>query len=82
MSFLASGWRARREKLSGALRGFVLFFGAAFLFAQVERLMCRDTVSVSWTGQLYDCDFNQQLGLELPNTGEELPQMGYPNERI
>ena len=27
--------------------------------------MCRDTVSVSWDGSLYDCDFNQQLALGL-----------------
>ena len=27
-------------------------------------VMCRDTISVSWDGTLYDCDFNQML--ELP----------------
>ncbi len=26
-------------------------------------LMCRSTVSVDWQGHLYDCDFNQMLGL-------------------
>jgi hypothetical protein len=25
--------------------------------------MCRDLISVDWRGDLYDCDFNQQLGL-------------------
>ena len=25
--------------------------------------MCRSLVSVDWQGYLYDCDFNQQLGL-------------------
>jgi radical SAM/Cys-rich protein len=28
-------------------------------------VMCRDTVSVGWDGALYDCDFNQMLGLKL-----------------
>ncbi|KAG7348108.1 radical SAM/Cys-rich domain protein [Nitzschia inconspicua] len=28
----------------------------------VPQLMCLDTVSVSWDGRIYDCDFNQQLG--------------------
>ena len=28
-------------------------------------LMCRSLVSVDWQGNLYDCDFNQQLGLHL-----------------
>ena len=26
--------------------------------------MCKDTISVDWQGNLYDCDFNQQLGLK------------------
>ncbi len=25
--------------------------------------MCRSLVSVDWRGELYDCDFNQMLGL-------------------
>jgi radical SAM/Cys-rich protein len=33
----------------------------------VNRLMCRNTLSVSWDGKLYDCDFNQALGMELRN---------------
>jgi radical SAM/Cys-rich protein len=32
-------------------------------------VMCRSLVSVDWRGYLYDCDFNQQLGLALPGTG-------------
>jgi len=31
----------------------------------VEGLMCRNTLSIRYDGQLYDCDFNQQLGLGL-----------------
>lgn len=31
--------------------------------ASIEGLMCRDTISVDWNGQVYDCDFNQQLDL-------------------
>jgi radical SAM/Cys-rich protein len=31
--------------------------------ASVAGLMCRTTLSVDWTGRLYDCDFNQMLGL-------------------
>lgn len=30
-----------------------------------KRVMCRTTLSVSWDGRLYDCDFNQVLGLPL-----------------
>ena len=31
--------------------------------ASVNGLMCRDTISVDWEGGIYDCDFNQQMGL-------------------
>ncbi len=34
--------------------------------ANLPGVMCRSTVSVDWQGYLYDCDFNQQLGLPLP----------------
>ena len=37
-----------------------------FVSANLAGLMCRDLVSVDWQGFLYDCDFNQQLGLALP----------------
>jgi radical SAM/Cys-rich protein len=44
----------------------------AFNPSAVEGLMCRTLVSVDWTGRLYDCDFNQMLGLgvdaALPQT--------------
>jgi radical SAM/Cys-rich protein len=33
----------------------------------VEGLMCRNTISVGWRGEVYDCDFNQQLGMQLRN---------------
>lgn len=32
-------------------------------------VMCRTLVSVDWQGWLYDCDFNQQLGLPLGQGG-------------
>jgi len=35
----------------------------------VEGVMCRSTISVDWQGYLYDCDFNQMLGLPLVVAG-------------
>lgn len=35
--------------------------------ANLGDVMCRDLLSVDWRGYLYDCDFNQQLGLPMPN---------------
>jgi radical SAM/Cys-rich protein len=34
-----------------------------FATANLEQVMCRDLISVDWRGALYDCDFNQMLGL-------------------
>jgi hypothetical protein len=36
----------------------------AFNPATVDGLMCRNTISVGWRGEVYDCDFNQQLDLQ------------------
>lgn len=38
---------------------------AAFNPAAVQNVMCRNTISVSWDGYLYDCDFNQMLDLPV-----------------
>jgi len=38
--------------------------------ANLEAVMCRTLVSVDWQGYLYDCDFNQMLGLPLRVAGK------------
>jgi len=44
----------------------------AFNPMTVEGLMCRNTISVSWEGYLYDCDFNQMLDLKVAAKGTHL----------
>lgn len=39
-----------------------------FVAANLDHVMCKTLVSVDWLGNLYDCDFNQQLGLPLPGS--------------
>ena len=39
----------------------------AFNPAAVQNVMCTNTLSVSWDGYLYDCDFNQMLELPVNN---------------
>ncbi len=41
----------------------------AFNPATIAGLMCRNTLSVSWDGYLYDCDFNQQLDIKMDVPG-------------
>ena len=36
--------------------------------AAAEGVMCRDLVSVSWDGRVFDCDFNQQLDMPMPRS--------------
>jgi radical SAM/Cys-rich protein len=38
-----------------------------FAAGNLDSVMCRNLVSVDGQGFLYDCDFNQQLGLSLPS---------------
>ena len=37
----------------------------AYQPANLESVMCRSILSVDWKGYVYDCDFNQMLGLPL-----------------
>jgi radical SAM/Cys-rich protein len=39
----------------------------AFNPGTISGLMCRNTISVGWQGEVYDCDFNQQLGMQWRN---------------
>ncbi|GIX21545.1 MAG: radical SAM/Cys-rich domain protein [Gammaproteobacteria bacterium] len=40
-----------------------------FRAENVDAVMCRSLISVDWQGRLYDCDFNQQLGLPADGGG-------------
>jgi radical SAM/Cys-rich protein len=56
---------AHRLRRDGDYETYMALLANAFNPATVDGLMCRDTVSVGWDGRLYDCDFNQMLGLPL-----------------
>jgi radical SAM/Cys-rich protein len=44
---------------------------SAFNPNTLEGVMCRNTLSVDWQGRLYDCDFNQMLGMKLHPDGPQ-----------
>lgn len=53
---------------SGNLQAYMELLVNAFNPATVAGLMCRNTLSISWDGRLFDCDFNQMLDLDCqPN---------------
>lgn len=47
----------------GRFAGYMQLLRGAHQPENLETVMCRDMVSVDWQGELYDCDFNQMLGL-------------------
>ena len=47
----------------GNLEGYMKLLVDAFNPATVGGLMCRETLSVSWDGWVFDCDFNQMVDL-------------------
>ncbi|HEX6564621.1 MAG TPA: arsenosugar biosynthesis radical SAM (seleno)protein ArsS [Chthoniobacterales bacterium] len=48
---------------NGRLDTYMELLVKAFNPASISGLMCRNTLSVGWRGEVYDCDFNQQLGM-------------------
>jgi len=51
----------------GQWDGYLDLLANNFNPATVNGLMCRTTLSVDYLGKLYDCDFNQMLGMQLRN---------------
>jgi MoaA/NifB/PqqE/SkfB family radical SAM enzyme len=43
---------------------YMALLNESFNPATLEGLMCRNTISVSWTGEVFDCDFNQMLKMQ------------------
>jgi radical SAM/Cys-rich protein len=71
---------------SGNLEAYLERLVNAFNPAAVAGVMCRNTLSVSWDGKLYDCDFNQMLDLPLAPQGgrhiAELDEQAWQQRRI
>lgn len=50
---------------SGQDKEYMDVLTSSFNPATVDGLMCRHQVNIGWDGRLYDCDFNQALGLPV-----------------
>ena len=50
---------------SGNYDGYMEKLVNAFNPGAAAGVMCRNTISIGWDGQLYDCDFNQMLDLTV-----------------
>ena len=51
---------------NGKYESYLELLVTAFNPTTVEGLMCRDTINVSWLGEVFDCDFNQMMKLPMP----------------
>ena len=49
----------------GQLDDYMALLQGAHRDENLESVMCRSLISVDWQGYVYDCDFNQMLGLPL-----------------
>ena len=50
---------------SGNYESYMTELVEAFNPGTIDGLMCRNTLSISWDGYIYDCDFNQMLDLKV-----------------
>lgn len=58
--------------VSGNYEDYMYALVDAYNPKAVETVMCKNTLSVSWNGYLYDCDFNQMLSLPVDSQGKHL----------
>jgi radical SAM/Cys-rich protein len=67
-----------REQLEarGAYERYLHTLATHFNPAAAAGIMCRTLVSVDWQGVLYNCDFNQAVGLPIVNADGEVLQIG------
>lgn len=59
----------------GRFDSYMTLLKGAHRDGNLESVMCRTLVSVDWQGYVYDCDFNQMLGLPLGLTGVRRPHV-------
>ncbi|BAO44535.1 arsenosugar biosynthesis radical SAM (seleno)protein ArsS [Thiolapillus brandeum] len=59
----------------GQFHDYMQVLRDAHLNSNLSDIMCRHLVSVDWQGRLYDCDFNQMLGLPLKLADKKHPTL-------
>ena len=62
-------------KMSGELDKYYELLANNFNQQNLKNLMCKKTLSIDWEGQIYDCDFNQQLKLKSLNGPKNLYEL-------
>ncbi len=55
---------------NGEFKSYMALLRNAHQEKNAESVMCRSLISIDWRGYVYDCDFNQMLGLPLHISGK------------
>ena len=55
----------------GQFEDYISLLKSAHADKNLNEVMCRDLISVDWQGYVYDCDFNQMLGLGMRVNGKQ-----------
>lgn len=62
--------RFKKELIrDGKLETYLRLLTENFESSNLNNVMCRSTLSVDWQGYVYDCDFNQMLGIKAGSKG-------------
>ena len=59
----------------GTFGAYMQLLRDSYRSENLETVMCRSLLSVDWQGFLYDCDFNQMLGLRASVAGQPQPHL-------
>jgi radical SAM/Cys-rich protein len=59
----------------GSFASYMQLLRGAHRAENLDTVMCRNMISVDWQGDLYDCDFNQMLGLRARVNGAKQPHL-------
>ena len=59
----------------GGFQSYLQLLKSACQPQNFNTVMCRSLISVGWQGELYDCDFNQMLGLPARLGGRTRPHL-------
>ena len=66
---------ASHLKTSGQLETYQQLLKEKYNASNIDNVMCRTIISVDWKGNLYDCDFNQQLGMKIKGKYQNLSDL-------
>ncbi len=56
----------------GEFDSYMTLLKDAYQTANLQTVMCRNLISVDWQGYVYDCDFNQMLGLPMTELAKKM----------